>query len=299
MRRAASPPTAVATSTRCTPRGARGRPGARAEHRPALARRRRRRAVVARAAARRQARRRRQRRAAVRAHRSRAARPDHDRRVRSQAPRLRQAHRARADDRAAEGLRRIHRALGHDGRAGRRRPGRRADAQRLVDAARAKIAAAARANPAFARSRALHIAPDDDGGVYVFAPGDVRRAFSRSSRCPTRHHAPTVSASRCPPRSSAVPRRVLRPDQRRAPRPPRHGGRARDRRLAQAADARADVVAQLQGGARRPREPRRARRRSRPVDRAVLLVAAVAALPAAPRRRGAAAARRAASRRAC
>ncbi len=55
--------------------------------------------------------------------------------------------------------------------------GRRADAQRLVDAARAKIAAAARANPAFARSRALHIAPDDDGGVYVFAPGDVRTRF--------------------------------------------------------------------------------------------------------------------------
>jgi iron complex transport system substrate-binding protein len=52
--------------------------------------------------------------------------------------------------------------------------GRRADAQRLVAEARGRIAAAAEANPAFARSRAVLVDPDEDGGVYIFAPGDVR-----------------------------------------------------------------------------------------------------------------------------
>ncbi len=55
--------------------------------------------------------------------------------------------------------------------------GQRDKATRLVAQARASIAAAGRANPAFGRSRALHISPDDDGGVYVFAPGDVRTRF--------------------------------------------------------------------------------------------------------------------------
>ncbi|MBN1530385.1 MAG: ABC transporter substrate-binding protein [Thermoleophilaceae bacterium] len=55
--------------------------------------------------------------------------------------------------------------------------GRRAQARRLVRAARSRIAAAARANPAFGRSRAVLIDPDDDGGVYIFAPNDVRTRF--------------------------------------------------------------------------------------------------------------------------
>jgi iron complex transport system substrate-binding protein len=55
--------------------------------------------------------------------------------------------------------------------------GRRADAQRLVDGARAQLAAAAKANPVFGRSTAVLIDPDDDGGVYVFARNDVRSRF--------------------------------------------------------------------------------------------------------------------------
>jgi iron complex transport system substrate-binding protein len=52
--------------------------------------------------------------------------------------------------------------------------GRRAEGERLVAAARSQIAAAAKANPAFGRSRAVLADPDEDGGVYIFAPGDVR-----------------------------------------------------------------------------------------------------------------------------
>jgi len=55
--------------------------------------------------------------------------------------------------------------------------GRRDDAVKLVQRARDQIAAAARANPVFGRSTAVHVSPDDDGGVYVFAPGDVRTRF--------------------------------------------------------------------------------------------------------------------------
>jgi iron complex transport system substrate-binding protein len=50
-------------------------------------------------------------------------------------------------------------------------------AQRLVDGARAELAAAAKANPVFGRSTAVLIDPDDDGGVYVFARNDVRSRF--------------------------------------------------------------------------------------------------------------------------
>ena len=55
--------------------------------------------------------------------------------------------------------------------------GRRADAETLVEATRDRIAAAAKANPEFAGSRAVLIDPDDDGGVYVFAQNDVRTRF--------------------------------------------------------------------------------------------------------------------------
>jgi iron complex transport system substrate-binding protein len=55
--------------------------------------------------------------------------------------------------------------------------GRRGDARRLVDDARAELAAAAEANPEFATSTALLVDPDDSGGVYVFAPDDVRSRF--------------------------------------------------------------------------------------------------------------------------
>jgi iron complex transport system substrate-binding protein len=55
--------------------------------------------------------------------------------------------------------------------------GRRGEAQRLVEATGHRLAAAARANPVFATSRAVLIDPDDEGGVYVFAPGDVRTRF--------------------------------------------------------------------------------------------------------------------------
>jgi iron complex transport system substrate-binding protein len=55
--------------------------------------------------------------------------------------------------------------------------GRRAEAQKLVDDTRARLAAAAKDNPAFAGSRAVLIDPDDDGGVYIFAPDDVRTRF--------------------------------------------------------------------------------------------------------------------------
>jgi len=55
--------------------------------------------------------------------------------------------------------------------------GRRADAEKLVKATRARIAAASKANPKFATSKAVLIDPDDDGGVYVFAENDVRTRF--------------------------------------------------------------------------------------------------------------------------
>ena len=55
--------------------------------------------------------------------------------------------------------------------------GRRADAEKLVKATRDRIAAASKANPKFATSKAILIDPDDDGGVYVFAENDVRTRF--------------------------------------------------------------------------------------------------------------------------
>jgi iron complex transport system substrate-binding protein len=55
--------------------------------------------------------------------------------------------------------------------------GRTAAAERLVRATRDRIAAAAKANPKFAASKAVLIDPDDDGGVYVFAENDVRTRF--------------------------------------------------------------------------------------------------------------------------
>ena len=55
--------------------------------------------------------------------------------------------------------------------------GRRADAEALVKATRGRIAAAAKANPKFASSKAILIDPDDDGGVYIFAENDVRTRF--------------------------------------------------------------------------------------------------------------------------
>lgn len=57
--------------------------------------------------------------------------------------------------------------------------GRRPAAQRLVDTARAQRAAAAKDNPAFARTRTVLVDPDDEGGVYIFAPEDVRTRFLR------------------------------------------------------------------------------------------------------------------------
>ena len=138
-------------------------------------------------------------------------------------------------------------------------------------------------NPTFASSKAVLVSPDDDGGVYIFA-----------GRRRTRFLGPRPDA--CRPRSRGFQGRVLRADQRRAARPARHGRRARARRHAQAADPSADVVAQLQGcgGARERVVPRR---RPRPRDRDVLLVAAVAAVPAA-RGRAAPARRAGVSRRA-
>jgi iron complex transport system substrate-binding protein len=55
--------------------------------------------------------------------------------------------------------------------------GRADDAEQLVKATRARIAAAAKANPKFATSTVVLIDPDDDGGVYVFAKNDVRTRF--------------------------------------------------------------------------------------------------------------------------
>jgi iron complex transport system substrate-binding protein len=55
--------------------------------------------------------------------------------------------------------------------------GRRGDARRLVADTRRRLAAAARANPAFAANLAVLIDPDDEGGVYIFAPDDVRTRF--------------------------------------------------------------------------------------------------------------------------
>jgi iron complex transport system substrate-binding protein len=55
--------------------------------------------------------------------------------------------------------------------------GRRADAEELVEQTREKLAAAANANPEFADSRAVLVDPDESGGVYVFAPSDVRTRF--------------------------------------------------------------------------------------------------------------------------
>ena len=46
-----------------------------------------------------------------------------------------------------------------------------------MKATRDRIAAAAKANPKFATSKAVLIDPDDDGGVYVFAENDVRTRF--------------------------------------------------------------------------------------------------------------------------
>ena len=55
--------------------------------------------------------------------------------------------------------------------------GRQADAEKLVQGQRDAIAAAAKANPKFATSKAVLIDPDDDGGVYIFAENDVRTRF--------------------------------------------------------------------------------------------------------------------------
>jgi iron-siderophore transport system substrate-binding protein len=55
--------------------------------------------------------------------------------------------------------------------------GRRADAERLVADAHARVAAAGKANPAFARSTAMLVDPDEDGGFYIFARNDVRTRF--------------------------------------------------------------------------------------------------------------------------
>jgi len=55
--------------------------------------------------------------------------------------------------------------------------GREADAERLVKATRARLAAASKDNPKFATSTAVLVDPDDDGGVYVFAENDVRTRF--------------------------------------------------------------------------------------------------------------------------
>ena len=55
--------------------------------------------------------------------------------------------------------------------------GRKADAQKLVDRARADLAAAAKENPKFATGKVVLIDPDDDGGVYIFAENDVRTRF--------------------------------------------------------------------------------------------------------------------------
>ncbi|WP_354701777.1 Putative ABC transporter substrate-binding lipoprotein YhfQ [Paraconexibacter sp. AEG42_29] len=55
--------------------------------------------------------------------------------------------------------------------------GRLAAARKLVATARAQRTQAGRDNPAFARARTILVDPDDAGGVYVFAPGDVRSRF--------------------------------------------------------------------------------------------------------------------------
>jgi iron-siderophore transport system substrate-binding protein len=55
--------------------------------------------------------------------------------------------------------------------------GRRAQAERLVAAAREQIAAAGKANPVFATSSAVLVDPDEDGGFYIFARNDVRTRF--------------------------------------------------------------------------------------------------------------------------
>jgi iron complex transport system substrate-binding protein len=55
--------------------------------------------------------------------------------------------------------------------------GRRAEAERLVASARKQIAAAGKANPVFATSRAVLVDPDEDGGFYIFAGNDVRTRF--------------------------------------------------------------------------------------------------------------------------
>ena len=105
---------------------------ARPRHRPALEAVRRRRAVVAREGPGRQARRGQQPGARVREGRRRAARPHHRGRVRPQEARLHEALRPRPDRPAAQGVRALHGAVGHDGAAGRRlaRPqGRRREAR--------------------------------------------------------------------------------------------------------------------------------------------------------------------------
>jgi iron complex transport system substrate-binding protein len=55
--------------------------------------------------------------------------------------------------------------------------GRKADAQKLVDKARADLKTAAEENPEFASSKVVLVDPDDDGGVYIFAENDVRTRF--------------------------------------------------------------------------------------------------------------------------
>ena len=109
---------------------------------------------------------------------ARAARPHHRGRVRPQEARLRQALRS-----SPRPSRRPRASRPTPCRGTRWRVqvgaslGRRADAEGLVKATRDRIAAAAKANPKFAASKAVLIDPDDDGGVYIFAENDVRTRF--------------------------------------------------------------------------------------------------------------------------
>ena len=55
--------------------------------------------------------------------------------------------------------------------------GRKQEAEKLVEDARAQIAQAGKDNPQFAGSKVMLVDPDEDGGVYIFAPNDVRSRF--------------------------------------------------------------------------------------------------------------------------